>query len=105
MAMDYSAYEFLKVEVSQRIATVTLNRPDVRNAVAAAMHHEIEQIWLDLAEDQDVNVILLTGAGDVAHLKLKTGGCIAIDLPTRFERGGGELRWLLTHKQLRTMRK
>ena len=64
MAMDYSAYEFLKVEVSQRIATVTLNRPDVRNAVTAAMHHEIEQIWLDLAEDQDVNVILLTGAGD-----------------------------------------
>ena len=49
--------------------------------------------------------IMLTGAGDVAHLKLKTGGCIAIDLPTRFERGGGELRWMLTHKQLRTMRK
>jgi len=49
--------------------------------------------------------ILLTGAGDVAHLKLKTGGCIAIDLPTRFERGGGELSWMLTHRQLRQMRK
>jgi phosphohistidine phosphatase len=49
--------------------------------------------------------ILLTGAGDVAHLKLKTGGCIAIDLPARFERGGGELRWMLTHRQLRQMRK
>jgi len=49
--------------------------------------------------------ILLTGAMDVAHLKLKTGGCIAIDLPARFERGGGELRWMLTHRQLRTMRK
>ncbi len=49
--------------------------------------------------------ILLTGSGDIAHLKLKTGGCIAIDLPTRFERGGGELRWMLTHRQLRTMRK
>jgi phosphohistidine phosphatase len=49
--------------------------------------------------------ILLTGAGDVAHFKLKTGGCIAIDLPARFERGGGELRWMLTHRQLRQMRK
>jgi phosphohistidine phosphatase len=49
--------------------------------------------------------ILLTGAGDAAHLKLKTGGCIAIDLPARFERGGGELRWMLTHRQLRQMRK
>jgi enoyl-CoA hydratase len=64
MAMDYSGYEFLKIEVSQRIATVTLNRPDARNAVTSAMHHEIEQVWVDLAEDQDVNVILLTGAGD-----------------------------------------
>jgi len=64
MAMDYSAYEFLKVEISQRVATVTLNRPDARNAVISAMHHEIEQIWVDLAEDQDVNVILVTGAGD-----------------------------------------
>jgi enoyl-CoA hydratase len=27
------------------------------------MHHEIEQIWIDLAADRDVNVILLTGAG------------------------------------------
>ena len=49
--------------------------------------------------------ILLTGAGDVVHFKLKTGGCIAIDLPARFERGGGELRWMLTHRQLRQMRK
>jgi len=49
--------------------------------------------------------ILLIGAGDAAHLKLKTGGCIAIDLPPRFERGGGELRWMLTHRQLRQMRK
>ncbi len=49
--------------------------------------------------------ILLSGAGDVVHLKLKTGGCISIDLPARFERGGGELRWMLTHRQLRTMRK
>jgi phosphohistidine phosphatase SixA len=49
--------------------------------------------------------ILLTGAGDVAHFKLKTGACIAIDLPARFERGGGELRWMLTHRQLRQMRK
>jgi phosphohistidine phosphatase len=49
--------------------------------------------------------ILLTGASDVAHFKLKTGGCIALDLPARFERGGGELRWMLTHRQLRQMRK
>src|ERR1700737_1798405 len=61
--MDYSAYEFLKIEIADRVATVTINRPERLNAVNAALHHEFEQIWLDLAEDRDVNAILLTGAG------------------------------------------
>jgi enoyl-CoA hydratase len=64
MAGDYSAYEFLKIEIAERVAAVTINRPEARNAVVAALHHEFEQIWLDLAEDRDVNAILLTGAGD-----------------------------------------
>ncbi|HVN63159.1 MAG TPA: phosphohistidine phosphatase SixA [Candidatus Binataceae bacterium] len=49
--------------------------------------------------------IVLSGSSDAVKLKLKTGGCIAIDLPARFERGGGELRWMLTQRQLRKMRK
>src|SRR5271167_4844590 len=61
--MDYSDYEFLKVETVDRVATLTLNRPDSLNAITSRMHHEIEQIWIDLAADRDVNVILLTGAG------------------------------------------
>ena len=61
--IDYSEYEYLKIEVAERVATVTLNRPDKLNAVNAALHHEFEQIWLDLAQDRDVNAILLTGAG------------------------------------------
>src|SRR2546426_11845435 len=61
--MDYSAYEFLQVEVAARVATVTINRPQHLNAVNAALHHEFEQIWLELAEDREVNAILLTGAG------------------------------------------
>ena len=42
--MDYSAYEFLKVEVAARVATVTINRPQHSNAVNAAVHHEFEQV-------------------------------------------------------------
>ena len=60
---DYSGYEALKVEKADRVATVTLNRPDSLNAVNAVMHHELMTIWLDLAEDQEVNAIILTGAG------------------------------------------
>ena len=61
--MDYSDYEFLKVEIKDRIATLTLNRPDALNAVTSRMHHELEQVWIDLRGERDVNAILFTGAG------------------------------------------
>ena len=61
--MDYSEYRFIKVETVERVATVTLNRPDALNAVNSRVHHELEQLWLDLAADADVNAIILTGAG------------------------------------------
>jgi enoyl-CoA hydratase/carnithine racemase len=61
--MDYSDYQFIKVETVDRVATVTLNRPDSLNAVSSRVHHELEQLWLDLAADSAVNAIILTGAG------------------------------------------
>jgi enoyl-CoA hydratase/carnithine racemase len=63
MAIDYAEYEFLNVAVADRIATITINRPDRLNAVHNALHHELEQIWIDVRADQDVNAIILTGAG------------------------------------------
>jgi len=60
---DYSEYAHIKIEVADRIATVTLNRPDALNAVTSRMHHELENVWLDLGSDRDVNAIILTGAG------------------------------------------
>jgi enoyl-CoA hydratase/carnithine racemase len=63
MAIDYSDYEFLKVDIAERVATITINRPDSLNAVNNAVHHELEQIWVDVRADQDVNAIILTGAG------------------------------------------
>jgi enoyl-CoA hydratase len=63
MAIDYSDYEFLKVEVADRVATITIHRPDSLNAVNNLVHHELEQIWLDVRADHDVNAIILTGAG------------------------------------------
>ncbi|HLK87390.1 MAG TPA: enoyl-CoA hydratase-related protein [Candidatus Binataceae bacterium] len=60
---DYSRYESIKIEKADRVATVTLNRPDRLNAVNPALHHELMTIWNDLAEDREVNAIVLTGAG------------------------------------------
>lgn len=60
---DYSRYECVRVEKAEKLATVTLNRPDALNAVNPQMHHELERVWVDLADDPEVNAILLTGAG------------------------------------------
>ena len=66
-AMDYaSKYEFLKVEVAQGVALVTLNRPDALNATNNRMHRELTEIWPDIDHDPDVRVAVVTGAGDRA---------------------------------------
>jgi enoyl-CoA hydratase len=56
--------ETLTVDVSSRIATVTLNRPRVLNAVNVLMTTEMEHVisWL-LGHPQEVRIVLLTGAG------------------------------------------
>jgi len=60
---DYSRYQYIKVATDARVATVTLDRPAALNAVNGELHHELERIWVDLGDDSDVDVIVLTGAG------------------------------------------
>jgi len=61
--VDYSKYEFLKVEKKEKVATITLNRPDSLNSVGYDVHHELEDIFVDVDKDEEVNAVLLTGAG------------------------------------------
>lgn len=49
--------------------------------------------------------LLLTGSPDGLHLRFKKGACVALSVPKRFERGGAELGWMLTQRQLRRLRK
>ena len=52
-----------KVSVQDAVATGTLNRPEALNAVDHVMHLELEEVLALVAEDQDVNAVVLTGAG------------------------------------------
>ena len=66
--MDYSRYSkenHLEVELFERVATVTLNRPQARNAVDHRVHSGLEHLLLDLGQDPEVGAIVLTGSGDV----------------------------------------
>lgn len=62
--MSYSSYRTLTVTVAERVATVTLRRPEMMNAVGAEMHAELSRIFRDLAVDPSFDVVVLTGAGD-----------------------------------------
>ena len=53
-------------EKRDRIAYVTINRPEARNAVSPEVHRGMIAAWADFAEDESVDVAILTGAGDDA---------------------------------------
>lgn len=57
-------FETITVAVDARgVATLTLNRPEIHNAMSAQMIAEIAQAAADLAADDAVRVVVLTGAG------------------------------------------
>lgn len=59
-------YETLLVEIAGPIATVTLNRPEVLNAINATMLRELEAVFTAFAGDPDLRAVILTGAGPKA---------------------------------------
>lgn len=75
-------YETLKIEKDARgVATLTLNRPDVHNAMSARMLEELPMAAKLLGDDPQVRVVVLTGAGE--------SFC-----------AGGDLRWMQEASEL-----
>ncbi|HEX2173347.1 MAG TPA: enoyl-CoA hydratase-related protein, partial [Dehalococcoidia bacterium] len=56
-------YNSIKVEREGRILIATLNRPENLNAFGGDLHHEAEEFFGEVAHDQDVFAIIVTGAG------------------------------------------
>ena len=59
-------YDFVKVEKRSHISIITINRPEVYNAVHPPLSLELDKVWNDFLEDGDQWVAVLTGAGDKA---------------------------------------
>jgi enoyl-CoA hydratase len=60
-AIDPSDYQMIKVSTHEGVATLSLNNPARKNAVTRQMHGELERIWDDIDNDDDVRVAILTG--------------------------------------------
>ena len=56
-------YEAIRYELGDGVATITLNRPDVHNAMNDLMRRELRSCFESIAEADDVRVVVVTGAG------------------------------------------
>jgi enoyl-CoA hydratase/carnithine racemase len=72
--------ETLLYEERSGVAIVTLNRPEVHNAFNQKMQEELHDVWRSLRTNDDVRVVILTGAGEKAF-------CTGIDRTESIEQG------------------
>ena len=59
-------YETILVDKSDGIATLTLNRPEVLNALSTILYKELDTAITDFEQDDDIGAIIITGSGDRA---------------------------------------
>jgi enoyl-CoA hydratase len=63
MTSDAAAFETILYTVADRVATITLNRPDELNTIVPPMPDEVEAAVATATRDDSVSVIVLRGAG------------------------------------------
>ena len=86
--MDIASFEAILLRRDGFVLHAMLNRPQAMNAFDARMHVEIERLFTEAAVDDEVRVIVLTGAGRA----FSAGGDVeqmqrAIDRPQEFLKG------------------
>jgi (E)-benzylidenesuccinyl-CoA hydratase len=70
----------LLYEKKDKIATITLNRPEVMNAINRDLAQALYDAWTDFAEDTGMSVLVITGAGERAF-------CVGADLKEKELKG------------------
>jgi enoyl-CoA hydratase len=74
----FDKYEYLKFErLADGVLLMTINRPEQMNATDKTLHFALSRVWLDIEDDTEVRVVVVTGAG-------------------RAFSAGGDLAWIST---------
>ena len=66
MAKDwYKKYKNLRFEMQDHgVLLISIDRPEKMNATDGPTHNGLSRVWLDVGDDPDVRVVVVTGAGD-----------------------------------------
>ncbi|MBT5812464.1 MAG: enoyl-CoA hydratase [Rhodospirillaceae bacterium] len=75
-----SDYQYVKVEREDKLTLITINRPEVYNALHSPAHFEFDEVFNNFRDDPDQWIAIITGAGDKAF-------CAGNDL--KYQAGGG----------------
>lgn len=75
----------IDLDIDRGVATVTINRPEAKNAISLEMREQLWTTFEGLAENDEVRAVILTGAGE--------DFCAGMDVR---EMGGGGVAWSLT---------
>ena len=60
------SYETLLIDKNQGIGTITLNRPEVLNAMNSRLYREMDEAVSDMESDDEVKAVIFTGSGERA---------------------------------------
>jgi len=64
--MSYSAIIYT---TKDNVASITINRPEAGNSISLELAQELEEVCHQINQDDDIYVVILTGAGDKAFCK------------------------------------
>ncbi len=70
----------LLYEKREKVATITINRPEMMNAINIDLAQQLFRAWADFSEDTETKVLIITGSGDKAF-------CVGADLKERSQQG------------------
>jgi len=94
--VNFESYQNISFQRDNRVLTVTLDRPEKRNAINAEMHEELSRLFTDCSNDPESDVIILTGEGRA----FCSGGDISwmqdmVDEPRRFDKCAREAKQIV----------
>jgi enoyl-CoA hydratase len=97
------AYELILLEISERIATISVNRPKALNALNPQVMEEIGAALKEISQNKEVRAVILTGTGDKAFVAGADIGSMAKQTPLeakRFSAAGQEVLFAMENLEI-----